>query len=100
MKTLLKIQTSLLGSSGQSSQLADRFAAAWVEQNPGARVIERDLSQEQVPHLTAERFQSFATKAEDRTPGAPAGARFPQGLINGIPSADGNRLAVPMYNFS
>ncbi|MFL6547162.1 MAG: FMN-dependent NADH-azoreductase [Povalibacter sp.] len=100
MKTLLKIQTSLLGSSGQSSQLADRFAAAWVEQNPGARVIERDLSQEQVPHLTAERFQSFATKAEDRTPEQRAVADYSDALINEVRAADAIVLAVPMYNFS
>jgi FMN-dependent NADH-azoreductase len=67
MKTLLQIQTSLLGSKGQSSQLADRFVANWLARHPDGQVITRDLSAEPVPHLTAERFQAFGTKAEERT---------------------------------
>ena len=67
MKTLLKIQASLLGSKGQSSLLADRFVATWLANHPGGRVVTRDLCDDAVPHLTAERFQSFATKPEERT---------------------------------
>ncbi|HEY5808353.1 MAG TPA: NAD(P)H-dependent oxidoreductase, partial [Povalibacter sp.] len=96
----LKIQTSLTGSKGQSSQLADRFVTAWLAQHPGGRVITRDLSADAVPHLTAERFQAFATRAEDRTAEQQAVVAYSDALIDEIRNADAIVLAVPMYNFS
>ena len=39
MTTLLKINASLFSANGQSSQLAERFAAAWQASHPGARVV-------------------------------------------------------------
>ena len=100
MKTLLKLQTSLLGPKGQSSQLADRFIAQWRGRNPGGRVITRDLSQDVVPHLTAERFASFSTAAEVRTAEQQTVVEYSDALIDELRSADTVVLAVPMYNFS
>ena len=100
MKTLLKIHSSLAGSKGQSSQLADRFADNWLAKNPGGRVITRDLSADTVPHLTAERFQSFATSADARTPEQQAVAAYSDVLIDELHSADVIVIAAPMYNFS
>jgi FMN-dependent NADH-azoreductase len=34
--------------------------------NAGATVVVRDLARDPVPHLTAERFQAFLTKPEER----------------------------------
>ncbi|HKE94435.1 MAG TPA: FMN-dependent NADH-azoreductase [Povalibacter sp.] len=100
MKTLLKIQTSLVGTKGQSSQLADRFAANWLARNPGGRVIARDLSADVVPHLTAERFQAFSTAAAERSSEQQAVVAYSDALIDEIRAADTIVLAVPMYNFS
>lgn len=100
MKTLLKIQASLYGSQGQSSQLADRFVESWLARNPGGRVITRDVSGDAIPHLTAERFQAFSSKAEDRTPAQQAAIDFSDVLIDELRSADAIVFAVPMYNFS
>jgi FMN-dependent NADH-azoreductase len=100
MKTLLKIQSSLLGPNGQSSQLADRFAANWLARNPGGRVITRDLSADTVPHLTAARFQAFGTKSEDRTAEQNEIVAYSDELIQELRDADTIVLAVPMYNFS
>ena len=100
MKTLLKIQASLFGSQGQSSQLADRFVESWLAKNPGGRVITRDVSGDAIPHLTAERFQSFSSKAEDRTREQQAAVELSDALIDELRSADAIVFAVPMYNFS
>ena len=100
MTTLLQIQTSLFGTGGQSSQLANQFAANWLEHNPDGRVVVRDLAQEPVPHLTAERFQAFITPAERRTAEQQAAVAHSDALIEEIASADVIVLAVPMYNFS
>jgi FMN-dependent NADH-azoreductase len=100
MKTLLKIQASLFGQSSQSSQLADRFIAAWQKKNSGGRVITRDLAATPVPHLTAERFSAFASKVEQRSLEQQAIVNYSDELIAELKSADTIVLAVPMYNFS
>lgn len=99
MKTLLQIQTSLFESGGQSSQLADRFAAEWQSANPGGEIVVRDIGREPVPHLTAERFQAFLAKPADRTPEQQAVAGFSDSLIEELQRADVIVLGLPMYNF-
>lgn len=100
MKTVLKITAAMTGAKGFSSQLADEFIQQWLGENPGARVIERDLFANPVPHLTAERFQAFATPAAERTVEQQAVAAYSDGLIAELQAADVIVLAVPMYNFS
>ncbi len=100
MATLLKVQTSLFGEQGQSSQLADRFIERWRAEHPQGRVVVRDLSTNPLPHLTAERFQAFGTKAADRTPKQQAIVAESDALIAELENAHTVVFAVPMYNFS
>lgn len=100
MKTLLYVRTSLFGAQGQSSQLAERFVADWLIRNPGGRVVTRDLSADPVPHLTAERFQAFSARREDRTAEQQAAVDCSDALIDELKAADTIVLGVPMYNFS
>ena len=99
MKTLLQIQSSLFNGSGQSSALAREFVESWRAANPGARVIERDLAADPVPHLTAERFQAFLAKPEARTPEQQAIAGHSDALIAELQAADVIVIGLPMYNF-
>jgi len=100
MKTLLKVQASLYGQRGQSTHLADRFAEQWLANNPDGRVVTRDLASSPVPHLTAERFQAFATAPAERTPEQQAAADYSDALVAELQNADVIVFAVPMYNFS
>jgi FMN-dependent NADH-azoreductase len=100
MSTLLYVRTSLYGTHGASSQLAERFIAEWRTRNPGGHVIVRDLAADPVPHLTAERFQAFNTKPEERTPEQRAVVAYSDALIDELRRADTIVLGVPMYNFS
>jgi FMN-dependent NADH-azoreductase len=100
MKTLLKITAGMAGASGHSAQLAEQFAKEWLAQNPGARLVRRDLSAEPVPHLTTERFQAFSTPAENRTVQQQAIVSYSDALITELKTADVVVFAVPMYNFS
>jgi FMN-dependent NADH-azoreductase len=100
MNTLLSIYTSLYGAAGQSSRLAERFIDDWRARNPGGRVITRDLAAQSVPHLTAEEFQAFGTRPEQRTAQQQAAVAYSDALIAELASADTLVLAVPMYNFS
>jgi FMN-dependent NADH-azoreductase len=99
MSTLLYVRTSLYGAQAASSQLAERFIAEWRTRNPGGQVITRDLAANPVPHLTAERFQAFNTRPEERTLEQQAVVDYSDALIDELRVADTVVLAVPMYNF-
>ena len=99
MKTLLQIKASLFSDHGESSQLAAKFVDQWRAANPGAQVETRDLAKDPVPHLTAERFQAFIAKPEDRTPAQAAHAAYSDELIDEIKRADVIAIGLPMYNF-
>jgi len=112
MTTILQINSSLYGEDAQSSRLASEFAQAIVAANgagspsmpgaeplPGARVIVRDLAQEPVPHLTAERFNAFATPAAEQTPAQQQAVADSDQLIEELRAADIVVIGLPMYNF-
>jgi len=99
MTTLLYVRTSLYGAQGASSQLAERFVADWRVRNPGGHVITRDLAADPAPHLTAERFQAFNTRPEERTAEQQSVVDYSDALIDELRVADTIVLAVPMYNF-
>jgi FMN-dependent NADH-azoreductase len=100
MKTLLQLNSSLNANGGQSSLLASRFIAAWQAAHHGATIKTRNLAADAVPHLTAERFQAFLSKPEERTEAQRAVAAYSDALIDELKSADVIVLGLPMYNFS
>jgi FMN-dependent NADH-azoreductase len=100
MTTLLQINASINNDNGQSSQLANRFVAAFRSSHPDAAVIVRDVaSGEAVPHLTAERFGAFVAKPEDRSSAQHAVVAYSDALIDEIERADVVVIGLPMYNF-
>jgi len=99
MKTLLQLNASLFSDRGQSSRLAARFVADWSARHPRGMVIARDLAADAVPHLTAERFQSFLTPPGERTPAQQAVVNESDRLIDELRRADVIVIGLPMYNF-
>jgi FMN-dependent NADH-azoreductase len=99
MSTLLQLNTSLFSSQGQSSRLADQFVAAWRRNNPGARVMVRDLAQDPVPHLDGARFLAFLAEPAARTPEQESLVACSDALIAELKGADTLVLGLPMYNF-
>jgi FMN-dependent NADH-azoreductase len=99
MTTLLQLNTSLFSNEGQSSRLADEFVAEWRDAHPEGDVIVRDLATAPVPHLTAQRFQAFLAKPEDRTDAQRAEAEVSDLLVNEIQRADTVVIGLPLYNF-
>lgn len=100
MTNALKIQASLFGANGQSSNLADRYIEDLQKQHGALHLVTRDLSAEPVPSLTAERFQALIAKPEDRSSEQQAVAEFSDTLIAEIKAAEVIVFAVPMYNFN
>jgi FMN-dependent NADH-azoreductase len=99
MKNLLQIQASLFSNGGESSRLASAFVARWKADNPRGEVTVRDVGRDPIPHLTAERFQSFLAGPGERTPEQQAVAGFSDALIAELEKADVIVLGLPMYNF-
>jgi FMN-dependent NADH-azoreductase len=99
MKNLLQLNTSIFSDGGQSSQLAQRFVAAWRASHPGANVTVRDLARKPVPHLDAARFAAFIAKPEERNAEQQAAANDSDLLIAELKAADVIVLGLPMYNF-
>jgi FMN-dependent NADH-azoreductase len=97
--TILQIKSSLFSNGGQSSQLADEYVARQVAADPDTDVIVRDLATDPVPHLTAERFQSFLAKPEARTAAQREVAAYSDALIAELRAADAIVIGLPMYNF-
>ena len=99
MQTLLQLNTSLYAGEGQSSRLAARFVARWRAARPDATVLLRDLADEPVPHLDAERFGAFLAKDEARDAKQKAIVAYSDGLIDELRRADVIVIGLPMYNF-
>lgn len=99
MKNLLQINSSIFSSDGQSSQLADRFVAAWHTNHPDAQVIVRDLAQNPLPHLDGQRVAAFFAQPDTRTPEQQGWVAESDALIEEIKQADVIVIGLPMYNF-
>jgi FMN-dependent NADH-azoreductase len=97
--TLLQINASIFSNQGQSTRLADEFVAAWRASNPGAQVVVRNLAEETVPHLDAERFGAFLAKPGERSFEQQAVVAYSDALIDELKRADVLVLGLPMYNF-
>ena len=100
MTTLLQINASINDDNGQSSQLANQFVAAFRTRNPNAKIVVRNVAAtDPVPHLNAERFGAFITKAEERNAEQHAVVAYSDKLIDELKQADVIVLGLPMYNF-
>lgn len=96
---LLHISSSLFGSDGKSSQLSRHFIQQWQAHYPQARISERDLAAQPVPHLDSARLHAHLTAPEQRTPEQQALARLADELIEELQSHEVLLLSVPLYNF-
>ncbi|MES2511991.1 MAG: NAD(P)H-dependent oxidoreductase [Pseudomonadota bacterium] len=99
MTTLFKLTNSIFGAQGQSSQLVERFAASWLEKNPGAKVIARDTGINPPPYLEAPAFLASRVPAADRTPEQNKLLEYSDSLIEELRQADVIVIGLPMYNF-
>lgn len=99
MKTLLQLNSSIFSSGGHSSQLADQFVATWHRNHPDAHIIVRDLANQPLPHLDAQRVSAFFAQPEVRTPAQKAFVDESDALIAEIKQADMIVIGLPMYNF-
>ena len=96
---ILQIKSSVFNGHGQSSRLAEEFVARLREQHPEAKLAQRDLVADPVPHLDGAWAGAFFAKPEERTPEQRAVIAYSDALIDELRRADVLVLGLPMYNF-
>jgi FMN-dependent NADH-azoreductase len=95
MSTVLQLTSSLFTTNGESTRLASELVRRL---NP-RRVIARDLVNDPVPHLTAERFAAFSAEVGTLSPEQRRAVAYSDALIDELRTADTIVLGLPMYNF-
>jgi len=99
MKNILHITSSVKGAASRSTMLSEEVVAGLVQQEPGARVITRDLATKPVAMLDADALGALSTPADRRSPAQQALIAAHDALIAEIQAADSVVFGVPMYNF-
>jgi FMN-dependent NADH-azoreductase len=99
MKKILVINSSILSSGGESSQLTNKFVTQWHEHNPDSQITIRDVAASPIPHLDAERIGAFFTPAEKQTPAQQQIVAQSDALIQELKQAEIIVIGLPMYNF-
>lgn len=95
MSYLLHIDSSSVGASSISRQVAQTFRDAW--QGP---VVYRDLAAAPVPHISAAGIAARFVDLADRDPEQAAAAAIQHELIEEFLGANAYLFTVPMYNYS
>ncbi|KMT65775.1 FMN-dependent NADH-azoreductase [Catenovulum maritimum] len=100
MKTVLKIDSSLFGENGVSSQLNQKVVAELSEKYSDLAVINRSFSEQAIPHLDGDWIQALSTPEASRSAEQQKKVDFSDGLINEVKQADILVIGLPMYNFN
>jgi FMN-dependent NADH-azoreductase len=95
---ILRLDTSVSGPAGQSSQLADLLLSQLEQQGP-IEVTRRDLAQDALPPISGAFFAALTTPAAERDAQAQAWVALADQLIEELRQAQVLVVAAPMYNF-
>ncbi|WP_379549981.1 FMN-dependent NADH-azoreductase [Qipengyuania sp. DGS5-3] len=98
MTKILHITASIHGEASTSRTLSSIIANGLSEKT-GAAIVERDLSANDLPFVSAERFAANGTDPAERTPEQQDLAAISDTLIAELQDADTVVLGVPIYNF-
>ena len=98
MKKVLAIFSSLNGSEGNSSKLANEYLSK-MGKDDSVRINRVDVASLALPHLTGKEMQAWMTEASERNESQQALAKVSDDIVGAVMEADEIVLAVPMYNF-
>ncbi|KEO87599.1 FMN-dependent NADH-azoreductase [Erythrobacter sp. JL475] len=98
MSNILHITASIRGDESISNALGNRLVEGLAAKT-GASVTRRDLSANDLPYVSAERFAANLAPAADRTPEQAELAAIADTLIAELQAADTIVIASPIYNF-
>lgn len=96
---ILRVDTSLFGDSGVSTELNQALVEQLVARLGTAHVTHRNLAKQPLPHFSAEAVAAISSPTEQRTPEQAQLAALADELIAEVQGADILVVAAPMYNF-
>lgn len=99
MKALLQIDSSARKTRSISRGLTEAFAAAWAQNHPSGRILQRDVGMDPPPALTEGWIAASALAPEDRTAAQQEVLALSDVLIAEVEAADVILLGVPLYNY-
>ncbi|MDR3736644.1 MAG: FMN-dependent NADH-azoreductase [Acidobacteriaceae bacterium] len=99
MKQILIIEASPRGAESASRRLAHKVRERLEAQYPEARVIERDLVQDKLPHLDEPTLKAMTTRDPVEAESLKAAVHLSNQLTEELLSSDLVVIASPMWNF-
>ena len=98
MNNILFIKSSLNGEQGNSTILAQELVAN-LSVNSEVKVVERDLAEQGLEHLTQIEMAAWMTPANERNSAQVKLTHISDSLIEELTTSDTLVIAMPMYNF-
>ena len=98
MAQILVLNSSLAGEQSVSKLLVQEAVAQLTAADPAAKVIERDLAAEPIPHLTEANW--LGVRGEPSTEAEHAARRLSDTLLAELKAADILVIGSPMHNFN
>ncbi|WP_448045239.1 FMN-dependent NADH-azoreductase [Bradyrhizobium liaoningense] len=99
MTTILHIDASVRGERSISRRLSKAFVARWLECEPEALVLTRDVGRNPPPFVTEVWVAAAFTPPEARRPDQNEELRQSDELIDELDRADVIVIGTPMYNY-
>ncbi|RON33864.1 FMN-dependent NADH-azoreductase [Pseudomonas brassicacearum] len=99
MTHLLHIDASARGERSLSRKLSRAFIHTWIEADPNAQVIVRDIGANPPPFMTEDWIGAVFTQEEDLTVVQRDQIQLSDELIDEIDRADVIVIGSPMYNY-
>jgi len=96
---LLRIDSSPFGETGISRYLTEQFANKWLDENPYATIVRRDLATTNIPSIDAEWVSAHYTLEEARTRRQKEILEPSGEFIGEIMQADEYVIGLPMHNW-
>lgn len=98
MPNILHITASIRGDESVSNRLGTKLVEGFAAQHK-ASVTRRDLANNDLPFIDADRFAANLAPHADRTPAQTELAAIADTLIEELQAADTIVFSVPIYNF-
>jgi FMN-dependent NADH-azoreductase len=99
MKQILIVESSPRGTESASRTLTGKLRQRLEIQYPQARIIERDLVKDQLPHLDQPTLKAISTKDPVEAASLKEAARLSDRLVDELMMSDLLVIACPMWNF-
>ena len=99
MQNILVINSSLSSENGNSNKLTSKLIERLTNQYDRLNIVQRDLNEMNLPHLTMEEMVAWGTDKAQRTAEQATLANLSDTLIAELQQADTVVIGMPMYNF-